>query len=75
MKAIAPMIIHCTCASNFAVWRTPRVAEYRLSRPIEHSAMIVRISGQSTAARNRRQRETPTVARGSIMPFIARRLS
>jgi hypothetical protein len=40
------------------------VAEYRFKRPIVHSASIVRINGQSTAARNRRQRLTPIVARG-----------
>src|SRR5688572_5734110 len=32
------------------------------------SASTVMISGQSTAARNRRQRLTPTVARGSARP-------
>ena len=38
---IAPTIIHCTWVSNFAWWLTPRVAEYRFSRPIAHSASIV----------------------------------
>src|SRR5215475_13191226 len=75
-KPIAPTTIHWTWVSNLAWWRTPRVAEYRLSRPSVHSARMTTISGQSTAARNRRHRLTPIVVRGRSrpVPLIAARL-
>src|SRR5215475_855692 len=75
-KPIAPTTIHWTWVSNLAWWRTPRVAEYRLSRPSVHSARMTTISGQSTAARNRRHRLTPIVVRGRSrpVPLIAVRL-